>query len=359
MKLVNIIPYCKNNFSTRFEDISRCLKQADGAEEKTLIYVIANTVACLSIGMVYNIISYALSGVLLLLATNLVLLAVYIVAMLRYAWGKSTISITLAVLLFAAQANICISIFHNYAFIIEQNRFITTHDIFQSFLVCILAAMSMKKNLVFILCALPLATIAVVIIIHSPVILIERFPRFCLAYLTSPVLLTYTRIFLWKTLRKTERMLSEKKALCQLTGMRESQWDLLIDIMQKPHAPRSQTAQLFEQIQEAIGDRLVVQAKRLLASEELLGRINGKYNFSFTANEVRLCCLILEDKSIMDISRILYINESSVRANRSRIRKKMKLDKKTNLKAYLLMLVGEEKNSCGDNFKESDGGFSK
>lgn len=359
MKLINTVPYCKNNFPTRFEDISRCLKQAEGAEEKTLIYVLANTVACLSIGMVYNIISYALSGVLLLLAANLVLLAVYIVAMLRYAWGKSTISVTLAVLLFAAQANTCISIFHNYAFIIGQNRFMTTHDIFQSFLVCILAAMSMKKNQVFILCALFLATIAAIIIIHSPVILIQRFPRFCLAYLTSPVLLTYTRIFLWKTLGKTERMLSEKKAPCQLTGMSESQWDLLIDIMQKPHAPRSQTAQLFEQIQEAIGDRLVVQAERLLASEELLGRINGKYNFSFTANEVRLCCLILEDKSIKDISRILYINESSVRANRSRIRKKMKLDKKTNLKAYLLMLVGEEKNSCGDNFKGSDGVFSK
>ena len=359
MKLANIVPYCKNNFSTRFEDISRCLKQTGGAEEKTLVYVIANTVACLSIGMVYNIVSYALSGVLLLLGTNLTLLAVYIVAMLWYAWGKSTISVTLAVLLFAAQANICISIFYNYAYIIEQNKFITTHDIFQSFLVCILAAISMKKNLVFILCALPLATLAAIIIIHSPVILFERFPRFCLAYLTSPVLLTYTRLFVWKTLKRTERMISEKKALCQLTGMTESQWDLLIDIVQKPHAPRCQTEQLFDQIQEAVGDRLVVRAKRLLASEELLGRINGNYNFSLTANEMRLCCLILEDKSVTDISRILYINESSVRANRSRIRKKMKLDKKTNLKAHLLMLVAEEKDSFGNNFKGQDDDYSK
>lgn len=359
MKLVNIIPYCKNNFSTRFEDISCCLKQAKGAEEKTLIYVIANTVACFSMGIIYNIIGNALSGTFLLLATNLLLLIICTVATLRYILGKSTISRTLVILFFATQTNVSISILHNHAFIIQNNKFITTCDLFQGFLCCILAAMSLKKNLVFILCALPLATLAAVIIIHSPMILIERFPRFFLAFLSPPVLLTYTRIFLWESLKKTERMLSEKKALCQLTGMSESQWDLLIDTVQKPHAPRCQTEKLFNQIQETVRNRLVVRAKRLLASEEVIGRINEKYNFSFTANEVQLCCLILEDKSITDISRILYINESSVRANRSRIRKKMKLDKKTNLKAYLLMLVGEENNICGDNFKEPDDDYSK
>lgn len=141
--------------------------------------------------------------------------------------------------------------------------------------------------------------------------------------------------------------------------MDEKQWNLLIDVMQKPHAPRQQTEKLFDQIQEAIGSRLVIRAKRLLASEEIMERINEKYNFSLTANEVRLCCLILEDKSIKEISHILYINESSVRANRSRLRKKMEIDKKTNLKAHLLMLMSKEKNDCGDNFQEQDDDYSK
>lgn len=356
---MNITPRGESNLSNSFKNIFRCLKQTKGAEEKTLIYVTANTVACFSIGMVYNIISYALSGMLLLLTVNLVVLAVYAVVTLRCIWGKLAISGTLATLLFAAQTSTSLTMLHNHVFIIEQNKFTTTYDLFHGFLVCILAAMSMKKNQVFILCALPLATLVAIIIIHSPAALFERFPRFCLAYLSPPILLTYTRIFLWDTLRKTERMLSEKKALCQLTGMSENQWNLLIDVVQKPHAPRRQTEELFEQIQETVGDRLVVRAKRLLASEEVIGRINEKYNFSFTANEVRLCCLILEDKSITDISRILYINESSVRANRSRIRKKMKLDKKTNLKAHLLMLVGEEKNIRGGNFKGQDDDDSK
>jgi putative transmembrane protein len=90
----------------------------------------------------------------------------------------------------------------------------------------------------------------------------------------------------------------------------------------------------------------------LLASEELIGQISEKYKFSFTTKEVQLCCLILEDKSIAEISRVLYINESTVRANRSRVRKKMKLDKKTNLKAHLLMLLAEEKNRSPDKNQE-------
>ena len=69
-------------------------------------------------------------------------------------------------------------------------------------------------------------------------------------------------------------------------GMNERQWDLLIDVVQKPHASRRQTEKLFAQMQEAIGDRLVIQAKRLLASEEAMGRINEKYNFALTTNEL-------------------------------------------------------------------------
>lgn len=355
MKLVNIIPCCKNNFSNSFGNISRRLKQTEGAEEKNLIYITANTVVCFSAGIIYNIIGYALSGVPLLLVTNLVLLAVYILAALRYIWGKSTISATLFTLLLAAQTNISISILHNHTAIVGQNRFTTTHDLFYGFLVCILAAMSMKKDRVLVLCTLPLATLAAVTAIHSPGILIEKFPRFCLAYLSPPVLLTYTRIFLWETLRKAEHMLSQKKALCQLTGMSESQWELLADIVQKPHAPRRRTEELFGQIQETVGNRLVIQAKRLLANEEIMGRISEKYCFSLTAKEINLCCLILEDKSVATISRILYINESSVRGSRSRIRKKMKLDKKTNLKAHLLMLVGEERKFCHNSFQEQNG----
>lgn len=350
MKLVNIIPCCKDNLFTRFENIFRYLKQTKGAEEKTLIFVTVNTVACFSTCMIYNIVSYALSGVLLLLVANLFSLVAYAAVTSWWIWKKSTIPGILATLLFVAQINISLTIFHSHAFVFDQNRFTTTHDLCHSFLVCVLAAMTLKKNQVFILCALPLAALIAIIIIHSPIILIERFPRFCLAYLSPPILLTYTRIYMWEALRKTERMLSEKMALCQLMGMSESQWDLLIDIVQKPHARRRQTEDFFGQIQEAVGNRLVIRAKRLLASEEVIGRINEKYNFSLTANEIHLCCLILEDKSITDISQILYINESSVRANRSRIRKKMGLDKKTNLKTYLLMLVGEEKNVCGDNF---------
>lgn len=98
------------------------------------------------------------------------------------------------------------------------------------------------------------------------------------------------------------------------------------------------------------------QAKRLPANEEIMGRTGGKYCFSLTAKEINLCRLILEDKSAATISRILYINESGVRGSRSRIRKKMKPDKKTNLKARLLMPAGEEKQIRHNSFQEQNGG---
>lgn len=73
-------------------------------------------------------------------------------------------------------------------------------------------------------------------------------------------------------------------------------------------------------------------------------QITEKHKFGFTPNEVYLCFLILEDKSIPEISELLSITESSVRANRSRIRTKMNLEKKDSLKAHLMLLAEEEKS---------------
>lgn len=130
-------------------------------------------------------------------------------------------------------------------------------------------------------------------------------------------------------------------------GMNEQQWDLMIDVVQAPRAPREQTERLFKMMQEAISSQLVIRAKRLLVSEELLSKVNEKKELCLTANEIQLCGLILEDKSILEISKLLYVNESTVRANRSRIRKKLGLRKSDNLKTYLGQLVAEVKNdSC-------------
>lgn len=345
LKFHNIINYCEKNFPDSYKYLSRRLGQSKDTEEKALICIAASTFTCFSIGMVYDSVTYAFSAVYLLLTANLISLLTYVAVLLLYIHGKLAVHTALAILLGAVQANVAVSILYNYAVVIEYNRFMLPHDLFIGFIVCVLASMSLRKSLIYILCLIPLTALATVSAIHFPAFLVQVFPSFSLAFIAPPVLLTYIRMFLWDTFWKKEKLLSEKKSLCRLMGLNEKQWELLIDIVQKPHAQRIQTEKLFGQMQEAIGDRLVVRAKRLLASEELIGQISEKYKFSFTTKEVQLCCLILEDKSITEISRMLYINESSVRANRSRVRKKMKLDKKTNLKAYLLMLLAEEKNS--------------
>ena len=59
-------------------------------------------------------------------------------------------------------------------------------------------------------------------------------------------------------------------------GMNEQQWDLMIDVVQAPRAPREQTERLFRMMQEAISNQLVIRAKRLLVSEELLGEARAQ-----------------------------------------------------------------------------------
>lgn len=352
MKLTDITQYCKKNFPDSYERLSRRLDQTEDPEMKVRFYVAASTLICFSIGMFYDLIVYAFSAMFLPLTANILTLSVYVAAALLYLHGKLAVTATLTILLIAVQANISVSICYNYFTVIDSNKFTVSCDLFLSFLACILAALTFGKKQVYILCMMPVSTLAAVLAIHSPHILVLNFPSFCLAYIAPPVLLIHIRMLLWDTIRKKEQLLSEKKSLCRLMGMNEEQWDLLIDVVQKPHAPRKQTEQLFNQMQDTIDSQLVIRAKRLLASEELLGQINEKHGFALTANDMRLCCLILEDKTIAEISHILYINESSVRASRSRVRKKMKLDKETNLKAYLLMLVGGDKDKSETNFQE-------
>ena len=351
MKLADIAKYCKKNFPNSYERISRQLAQTEDTEIRVRFYIAASTLICFSIGIVYDSIVYAFSAMFLPLTGNLLTLLVCAAVASLYSHGKLTITRALVILLVVVQINISVSIYYNYLTVTDSNKFTVCCDLFLSFLVCILAALTLKSKQVYLLCLMPVFSLTTVLTIHSPAILIETFPSFCLAYISPPVLLIHIRILLWNTIREKEQLLSEKKSLCRLMGMNEEQWDLLIDIMQKPHAPRTQTELFFNQIQDAIDSQLVIRAKRLLANEELLGRINEKYGFALTANELHLCCLILEDKTITEISHILYIHESSVRANRSRIRKKMKLNKDTNLKAHLLMLVSKETTGNQNNFQ--------
>lgn len=352
MNLLNLKEWCRKNFPDTYRFLSRRMEQYKDMEEKARVYIAFCTFVCFSIGMIYDSAVYALSKVYPLLAANLISLFVYFFAVRFYLCGKLAIFITLVCLLFVVQTNVFISIFYNYTIFEESNRFLVSHDLFIGFIVCILASLSLRKKQVYLLCLMPLISLAAAFAVESPAALIHIFPSFTLAYLSPPVLLTYIRIFLWDIFRQNEQLLSEKKSLCQLMGMNEKQWDLLINVVQKTHAPRRETQELFSQMQEVIADQLVIRAERLLADEELMGQIDKKYNFSLTANEVRLCCLILEDKSIGDISKILYVNESTIRANRSRIRKKMKLDKDTNLKTYLRMLVAGENSLAPDNSRK-------
>lgn len=344
MKSVDLLRKCGKSMTWWYEGVCKQLDKVEDPEEKVRLCIYGCTLFFFSIGMIFDIVGYIFSASYMMLIMNLYSLAVYAATTTLYVYAKIGLTIALYTLLFTIQINISISIFHNYQEMVLSGTPFFSHDLFIGFLVCILASLAIKKSFVHMLCLMPLTALAASLIINSTPWMITHFLSLCLAFISPPVLLTYIRKFMWDTFRKKERLMSEQKSLRKLMGMNEEQWDKVIEAIQKPSASRQQTEKLMEKMQNAISDQLVIRAEQLLASEEVMERINEKHSLNLTAKEVRLCCLVLEDKSIMEISHMLYINESSVRASRSRIRKKLNLEKKVNLKAYLLMLVSEENN---------------
>ena len=344
MKIVNFSRRCRRGIFRCYECAYQQLDSVEDPEEKVRLCICGCTLICFSIGMVCDIIGYIHSASYLLLTMNLGSLAVYAATPVLYVWEKVGVPVALTILLLTVQINISVSILHNYYGMAEGGSPPFSHDLFIGFLVCMLASLTIKKSYVHILCLLPLTAQAASLIMTSASWQVTHYLSLCFAYISPPVLLTYIRKFMWDTFRKKDQLMSEQKSLRELMGMNEEQWDKVIEAIQKPSASRQQTEKLMEKMQNAISDQLVIRAEQLLASEEVMERINEKLRLNLSAKEVRVCCLVLEDKSIMEISRILYINESSVRASRSRIRKKLNLEKKVNLKAYLLMLVSEENN---------------
>jgi len=59
---------------------------------------------------------------------------------------------------------------------------------------------------------------------------------------------------------------------------------------------------------------------------------------NLTNSELKLCHLILLDTDCKSIASNLHVNEASVRVSRSRLRKKLKLEREENIRNYLLKL---------------------
>lgn len=302
MVSVNLLRKCRQNILRCYEEIYKQLDKIENPEERVSYCVGICTLVCFSIGMTCDIIGYVCSGSYLLLATNLVGLTVYAVTPVLYVRTRMNVTIVMALLLFTVQTNISISIVYNYYEMASDDSPPVYYDLFIGFLACMLASQTLRRRYVLLLCLMPLASLATVLITSPAPREFSHFLSLCLAYVSPPILLTYIRKLMWGAFRRKYR---------------------------------------------------------LLASEKVMEDINEKFKFALTAKEVYLCCLILEDKSIAEISQMLYINESSVRANRSRIRRKLMLDKETNLKAHLIMLVNKENKECEEKFPRQGDDDSK
>lgn len=343
MNLSNINRIYKKKFQGSYRFFIFQLKKAEDPEEKARFYISICTLVFFFFGLSYDMGSYILTGDFLPATVNIASLSVFLSLTFLFRREKISVGTTLTWLLFSVQANVSVSIIYNCIHDIGTGYFII-HDLCIGFLVCILAALTLKRGKVHILCTLPLTALGAGLGICSPISLLQFFPSLCLAYASPPVFLTRIRNYLWNSLREKERLLKEKQAMCKLMGMNEQQWDLLIDAVQVPRVPKEQAEELFETLQNAISDQLVVKAKQLLASEEQVEQINRKKGLRLTAKEVQLCGLIVEGKSVAEISAILHVQKSSVRAYRTRLRTKLELTPENDLKVFLMQLITEEMN---------------
>lgn len=341
-KLIYFITSLKRYFPDHYERFSLQWKHCKSPEEMTRKYIGLCVLIFFFIGLCSDTVTYIFSSSYLLAAGNLLSVIIHLASAFLYLRGKLTSSNSLILLLYSQQINVVITMLYNYILFSGSKELLICHELLIGFLICTLASLTLQKKHIYILCAMPLSAFAIILMARSPVLLLEHLAGVCLAYLSPAFIVLYIRTFLWDTISKKEQLIKERQSLCQLVGMNEEQWDLLLDVILQPHAPREQTEELFKKLQDGIGNQLMIRAKRLLLDEKLMGEINEKHKLSLTENEIRLCCMIIEDKSISEISKMLYINESSVRANRSRIRKKMGLEKDSNLKAHLLALFREE-----------------
>lgn len=344
MILSHIKQFFKKQFPADYLSITSRFNKAEDPETKVRLHIYIYTSVFFFLGLSYDTGSYLLAENYLLANVNITSLSLFLSLAFLFKWKKISIHTALTGLLFTIQANVSFSIVHKCIYIIGTDNFIIYHDLYIGFLVCILAALTLRKRKVYLLCTLPLAALGTGLMICSPISLIHFFPNLCLAYVSPPIFLTYIRTYLWKSLREKERLLQEKQAVCKLMGMNKRQWDLLIDAVQVPRVPKEQAQELFDTLQNAISDQLVVKAKQLLVSEELVGLVNKKKELHLTAKEVQLCGLIVEGKSIAEISAIQHIKRSSVRAYRTRLRTKMKLTPGEDLEAHLMQLITEKVN---------------
>lgn len=344
MNLLNINLQLKKKFPANYLFFISQLRKTEGPEEKARIYIGLCTLVFFSFGLSYDTVSYLLTGTYLLANVNTASLLMFWTLAFLFRREKISVCTALTWLFFTVQTNVVVSIIYNCAYVIGSNNFIIYHDLYIGFLVCILAALTIRRGKVHILCILPLTALGIGLSISSPVSLIEFFPSLCLAYASPPVFLARIRVYLWNSLREKEQLLKEKQAMCKLMGMNEQQWDLLIDTVQIPRVSKEQTQELFDTLQNAISDQLVVKAKQLMASEEQVEQINRKKGLRLTAREVQLCGLIVEGKSVAEISAILHVMKSSVRAYRTHLRKKLKLAPENDLKVFLIQLITEEMN---------------
>lgn len=345
MKLFYFKSGFKKSILNCYERLSMQWKHGRTPEEITRKYIGLCVIIFFLIGLCCDTTTYIFSSSYLLAAGNILSIIIHLGSAFLYLTGRSNCVITLLLLLYSQQVNVVITMLFNYILYSESKELLISHELLIGFLICTLASLTLRKKHIYILCSLPLIAFAAILIVRSPILLLQHLPGMCLAYFSPALLLLHIRTFLWETITKKQQLTQERQSLCRLMGMNEEQWDLLLGVILQPHAPREQTEKLFVNLQDGISNQLMIRAKRLFINEKIMGEINEKKKLSLTENEIHLCCLIIEDKSIAEISKLLYINESSVRANRSRIRKKIGLDKESNLKAHLLTLIREEDES--------------
>lgn len=149
-------------------------------------------------------------------------------------------------------------------------------------------------------------------------------------------------VFFWYTERTYRSELERKKVknqqeeILSYFELEPEQWQIL----KNTKMSSEDTHELLENMGKQMREKIINEAKVLVYNDEAIIEAITRVHDDLTASELEICCHIVNGKTVNEICNIRNVSPSTVTSVRSRLRTKMGLAKKDNLKRYLRSLVG-------------------
>lgn len=123
----------------------------------------------------------------------------------------------------------------------------------------------------------------------------------------------------------------QEQQLIDFFSMHQDEWQKI----KEGRVSKEETIQLLTSLEGKTRTKLMSQLKDFVQDEVEMKSVLQKQYPSLTSGELQLCCYIIEGLSVSEISKIREVGTSTITSMRSRLRAKLNIDPKENLRDHL------------------------